>query len=99
MTSKIDELIALLNKAKVDEGEMVEVFVPFDLKDVLKEKFGVRWDSKLKKNFVKEEYADMFEKTYLDLDVYSHEQRRLCKENGANYDKEQKKYFFIKFQL
>ena len=98
--NKIDELKKLLEKVDKDEEDMVEVFVPYELKDELKEKYGVKWNSELKKNFVKKEYAEHFEKIYLtDLDVNTYEKRKVCREQGATYCKEKGCYFFISYQL
>jgi len=97
---KIENLKKLLQQVDNENENMVEVFVPYDLKDELKQLYDVKWNAELKKNFVKKEYEEHFEKIYLtDLDVNTYEKRKVCREQGATYDKERGCYFFIEYQL
>lgn len=85
----------------VPEVEYTDVFIPFNLKDVCKQKYGrnIRWNMDTTSWSVIDKLVPEFEKIYLEEFVKpTKEDKLLLKNNGANYDKETQMYYLLKFQ-
>jgi hypothetical protein len=100
MSSKL----ALIKKqlAEAKNVTRVQIDLPYNLKDDAKAKFGVSllFDGDTQTWNCLDEDSHQFEKTYLEeFKNPTADQKALLKEQGANYDKEKKMYFFLKFQL
>lgn len=79
----------------------VEANIPYNLKDVCKQKFKgqVRWNADLDIWEICECIAYQFEKVFLEEYTNpSKEQRKLLKDSGCNYDSDVKLWYFLKFQ-
>ena len=100
MSSKL----ALIKKqlAEAKSVSRVPIDLPYALKDEAKRRFGTSllFDGDTQSWSCLDEDKCQFEKTYLEeFKTPTADQKALLKEQGANYDKDKKMYFFLNFQL
>jgi uncharacterized iron-regulated protein len=79
----------------------VEVNIPFNLKDTCRIKFKgqIKWDGDINSWCADETIADKFSKVFLEEYVNpTKDEKLILKNSGANYDKETKLYYFLKYQ-
>lgn len=79
----------------------VEIDLPYNLKDECRIKFKgqIKWDGDAESWVADETIADQFSKVFLD-DVVNptKEQRLMLKQSGANFHKETKLWYMLKYQ-
>jgi len=79
----------------------VEMDIPYNLKDICKIKFKgqIRWNADEECWNIDETIADQFSKVFLeDFANPTKDEKVILRKNGANFDKNTKLWYFLKFQ-
>jgi len=99
MNNRLAQLKKLANSTST-QPEYTDVLIPYSLKDVCKTRFDAKWNPRTDSWSVPIAIADQFEKVYMsDFPTPNKEQKKVLLDMGCSYDKTEKLYFLLKFQL
>ena len=97
MSSRLNKKMSKLTKEQTDT--YVNIDIPYDLKDELKERFQIRWVEDDQCWSCKKSQLFQFDRNYLtEYPTPSKAQKQILRDEGAHYDKTKKLYYFLFYQ-